>query len=274
MSYRYCALAVLALGIGCTTPAAAQFSNETLSASQDQARRSMAQVPGFGNAQGIGNGMPSDEALKKSQEDARRRFNEATQTPSVKRADQPAVHPVQRTPEVNALPKPIAQSKLDVAAVADQYKSLGANAGIRNAQSPTHELLIFASFSMPRENLDMLVSQADRLGAVIVMRGFKDNSMKSMGRAIADLVGNRNVSVHVHPPAFKQFKIEAVPAFVLSRSENSKQVSEEGCAPDSSFVKVSGDVTVEYALEQFERRAGGEWEKVAKAYLSRFRGNR
>lgn len=74
------------------------------------------------------------------------------------------------------------------------------------------ELMVFVSFSMPKEALERIVAQSEKSGAVLVLRGLKGNSLSRMGEELAALVGKRNVTAIIHPPAFKQFKVAQVPA--------------------------------------------------------------
>jgi hypothetical protein len=78
--------------------------------------------------------------------------------------------------------------------------------------------MVFVSFSLPKETLQRIVSQAEKSGAVLVLRGLKGNSLTRMGEEIASWSATRNVTAIIHPPAFKQFKVRQVPALVLARS--------------------------------------------------------
>jgi conjugal transfer pilus assembly protein TrbC len=46
--------------------------------------------------------------------------------------------------------------------------------------------MVFISFSLPKETLQRIVSQAEKSGAVLVLRGLKGNSLTRMGEEIAD----------------------------------------------------------------------------------------
>ncbi len=123
--------------------------------------------------------------------------------------------------------------------------------------------MVFVSFSLPKETLQRIVSQAEKSGAVLVLRGLHGNSLTRMGEEIARLVGDRKVTAIIHPPAFKQFKVHQVPALVLARSGQASKIGEDGCAPGSSFIRVDGDVTQDYALDLIERQAPA-WAEVAR----------
>jgi conjugal transfer pilus assembly protein TrbC len=172
-------------------------------------------------------------------------------------------------PDPTKLPQP-ATTGPDIARMAEAYRQTtpGSAPG-----KDVPELMVFISFSLPKETLQRIVSQAEKSGAVLVLRGLKGNSLTRMGEEIAELVGARNVTAIIHPPAFKQFKVRQVPALVLARSGQASQIGEDGCAPASSFIRVDGDVTQDYALDLIERQAPA-WADVARRYASRLSGSR
>ena len=86
-------------------------------------------------------------------------------------------------PKVESLPKPEAK-QADIAKIAEGYRQFPATSN-RPSASDSPELMIFVSFSMPRESLERIVIQSEKSGAVLVLRGFKGNSMARMGEEIA-----------------------------------------------------------------------------------------
>lgn len=134
------------------------------------------------------------------------------------------------------------------------------------------DLMIFASFTMPAESLKRIVSQANRVGASVVLRGFKNNSLKETAQAIQEL-GEQGGNVLVNPNAFTKYKVKAVPTMVLAKAETIDQVDNEGCALPDNFVAVSGDVSLDYALDEIIRRAP-TFEVVASRYLRQIRGSK
>ncbi len=135
------------------------------------------------------------------------------------------------------------------------------------------ELMVFVSFSMPKEALERIVAQSEKSGAVLVLRGLKGNSLSRMGEELAALVGKRNVTAIIHPPAFKQFKVAQVPALVIARSGQATKIGEDGCAAPASYIKVDGDVGQDYALDLIERQAPN-WAEAARRYAARLAGAR
>jgi len=171
-------------------------------------------------------------------------------------------------PDPSRLPRPTTTGP-DLARMAETYRQAAPNS---EAGKDVPELMVFVSFSLPKETLQRIVTQAEKSGAVLVLRGLKGNSLARMGEEIAELVGARNVTAIIHPPAFKQFKVRQVPALVLARSGQASQIGEDGCAPVSSFIRVDGDVTQDYALDLIERQAPA-WAEVARHYASRLSGS-
>ncbi len=168
-------------------------------------------------------------------------------------------------PQIEALPKPAAKSP-DISQIAESYQKSPAVTPAKSANTP--ELMVFVSFSMPKETLERIIFQSEKSGAVLVLRGLKGNSLTRMGEELASLVGKRNVTAIIHPPAFKQFKVTQVPSLVLAQPAQATKIGEDGCASTTSFIKVDGDVTQDYALDLIERQAPA-WADAARRYATR-----
>ncbi len=171
-------------------------------------------------------------------------------------------------PKTGEFPKPVT-NRADIEQIAESYSRSTSPSSKNPTAMP--ELMVFASFSMPKETLDRMVSQSEKSGAVIVFRGLKGDSLTKMGEEIAKMIGTRNVTAIIHPPAFKQFKVERVPALVLARPSQAANVTEDGCASTSSYIKVDGDVTQDYAMRVIERAAPA-WADVARRYEAKLIG--
>lgn len=154
-------------------------------------------------------------------------------------------------------------SNIDIEAIARQYEK-------KVAARKMDDLMIFASFTMPAESLKRIVTQANRIGAAVVFRGFKNSSWKDTALAIKALDANSG-NVLVNPKAFDKYKIDAVPAVVLLKAEGIGQVDNEGCALPDKFVSLAGDVSLEFALEEIARRSSS-FEPMASQYLRQVRG--
>ena len=104
--------------------------------------------------------------------------------------------------------------------------------------APGHEdqTLIFVSLAMPEASLKSLYQEAEQAGAVLVLRGLKNNSFKQTIHALQAL----GVALQINPALFVEYAIESVPTFVrVSGSEISL---------------LKGNVSLSYALERFEEQ--------------------
>jgi conjugal transfer pilus assembly protein TrbC len=168
-------------------------------------------------------------------------------------------------PRIERLPKPQATPS-DIGQIAESFRTLPISKPAPSDRGP--ELMVFVSFSMPKASLDRIVAESEQTGAVLVLRGLKGNSLTRMGEEVAQLIGKRNVTAIVHPPAFTQFKVSQVPALVLANASQATRIGTDGCASPSSYVKVDGDVSQGYALDLIERQAPA-WSEVAKRFASK-----
>ncbi len=131
------------------------------------------------------------------------------------------------------------------------------------------ELMIFVSFSMPHESLMRIIEQSEKTGARLVFRGFKGEKLTDMANHLAELLGKHRVVAMVHPPAYSQFKVVQVPALVIAQSNAAEQMN-NGCALPERYVKVTGDVSQDYALEYIERTSP-QWAATAHLFANKFK---
>jgi hypothetical protein len=108
-------------------------------------------------------------------------------------------------------------------------------------------LMVFVSSSMPIAALKAYAKEADKRGAAMVIKGLVDGSFIQTRRWIQSI--SDEASVQIDEQAFEQFAIENVPAIVLVKDKDCF-VGDE-CHP--VFDKVSGNVSVKYALELFTK---------------------
>ena len=202
--------------------------------------------------------LPTDFDIRQAQQ----RKRDALGTSDSQAASQPALPVV---PRVERLPiSQAAQS--DIGQIAESFRSLPISKSVPTDRGP--ELMVFVSFSMPKASLERIAAESERTGAVLVLRGLKGDSLTRMGEEIAQLIGKRNVTAIIHPPAFTQFKVTQVPSLVLANASQATRIGTDGCAAPSSYVKVDGDVSQGYALDLIERQAPA-WSEVVKRFTSR-----
>ena len=176
------------------------------------------------------------------------------------------------SPNLEALPKPATPVPVDLEALARGYA--GQSDAMAQAQGLTAGpgLFLFVSLTMPRATLQRLVDQAARAKAAIVIRGFANGSLRTTVTQVQGLIGKQQVAIQIDPLAFDRFAITQVPSFVLVRDGTRPIACASGsCAPVDSFLRSTGDVSLDYALEHMQRSAPG-FSPAAELFLKRIRG--
>jgi conjugal transfer pilus assembly protein TrbC len=154
------------------------------------------------------------------------------------------------------------------------------------AETGANALRIFITLDMPRGSLQRLVDQATRSGATLVLRGLKNQSMRQTVEAVGNLIETRRVSWVIDPNAFTRFQVSHAPTFVLSLSSESAtgtpglpampdlpRCSGSSCtspAMDAAYLSVSGDVSLDYALDAMVRGSPDAMPQ-ARAFVQRLR---
>jgi conjugal transfer pilus assembly protein TrbC len=202
--------------------------------------------------------LPTPEDMAKAQARAREAMGRLPDSGTMK-----SQYGAAGMPKIEAVPKPAAPAP-DIASIAEKYKHLGQTVIPQNGQP---DLFVMVSLSMPKEALVRTAEQAEQAGATLVFRGLKGDSMTKMGEEVQKILGGRNVSVAIHPPAFQQFSVTRVPAVVIARPE-AGNVLGNGCSKPETFVKVSGDVSLDYALDYIERKSPA-WAAAARYFRSK-----
>ena len=175
---------------------------------------------------------------------------------------------------------------IDIGALARQGSQLpGAmNPGAGAPQEPA--LRIFVTLDMPQASLRRLVDQAERAGAVLVLRGLKNQSMRQTVAAVGDLLGTRRVAWQIDPEAFDRHGVQVAPTFALALQpgeatralaptaepaqppQTTQACNATACTLPPPYVAVSGDISLDHALEHMARRHPGA-DAAAGPYLSR-----
>lgn len=140
-----------------------------------------------------------------------------------------------------------------------------------NGGTAQPQLRIFVTLAMPEASLKLLAAQAAKAQATIVIRGLKDESMRSTLGAVQRIIGELPVDWQIDPPAFTRFAITRGPTFVLT-AQSARAIEPLGCTtgcdkPDA-FVSVSGDVSLDYALGVIAR-AKPAFAADAQRFLSK-----
>ena len=180
--------------------------------------------------------------------------------------------PVSTGPNIEALPQPLSRTPIDLEALARGYASQSDAMTQAQGLVDGPGLLVFVSLSMPRPTLQRLIDQAARAKASIILRGFANGSLRDTVSQVQGLIGARQLSVQIDPQAFDRFAITRVPSFVLVRDGTRPASCASGsCAPADSYLRTSGDVSLDYALEHMQR-AAPTFGPAAGTFLKRIRG--
>ncbi|MBL8482876.1 MAG: type-F conjugative transfer system pilin assembly protein TrbC [Rhodocyclaceae bacterium] len=180
--------------------------------------------------------------------------------------------PVPTRPNVEALPQPLSRAPVDLEALGRGYASQSDAMTQAQGLAAGPGLLVFVSLSMPRPTLQRLVDQAARAKASIVLRGFANGSLRDTVAQVQGLIGSRQVAVQIDPQAFDRYAVTRVPTFVLVRDGTRPAACASGsCPPADSYLRTSGDVSLDYALEHMRRSAPG-FGPPADTFLKRIKG--
>ena len=144
----------------------------------------------------------------------------------------------------------------------------GAMATGRMGEAP--RFVAFASTSMPPAALRQMIDDTGRAGGVVVLRGLPQGSAKALTAALARIArqGEQMNGVGIDPRLFRAFGIEAVPAYVVTASDFDLCDGFDCRTQVPPHDRMSGNVTVAYALETFAR-GGGPGARIAAQHLAR-----
>ncbi|TCJ20166.1 type-F conjugative transfer system pilin assembly protein TrbC [Parasulfuritortus cantonensis] len=169
---------------------------------------------------------------------------------------------------VDNLPKPASVPVQDVGQLAERFQ--GYLDRQRGGDAAPGGLSVFVSLSMPRASLQRLIADAEATGATLVLRGMVERSISKTAIAVQKLIGERRVAWTIDPDAFRRFNVEAVPVFVLTRAgAQSLGCGDDQCLPDTDYVRLTGDVSIGYALDTIDRLQPDFHAQVEKARAGR-----
>lgn len=114
------------------------------------------------------------------------------------------------------------------------------------------EALYFVSFSIPKEGLTQMLSEARHFGIPATIRGLIDNDFRKTAGALFALSKERNdLGVQIDPDLFKQYNIKAVPALVVTCGNH--------------YDVLSGNILIKTALQEIARE--GDCRATARKLL-------
>lgn len=173
------------------------------------------------------------------------------------------------SPRIDAVPQPVTRTPVDLEALARGYASQADAMHAAQGLAGGPGLFVFISLSMPRPALQRLIDQAARARASVILRGFVNGSLRETVAKVQPLIGERQVAVQIDPQAFDRFAITRVPSVVLVRDGTRPVSCAAGtCPPPEGFLRIAGDVSLDYALEHMQR-AAPEFRAEASGFLVR-----
>ncbi|WP_341747340.1 type-F conjugative transfer system pilin assembly protein TrbC [Candidatus Tisiphia endosymbiont of Dascillus cervinus] len=101
------------------------------------------------------------------------------------------------------------------------------------------QIYIFVSFSMNDQALKSYYLEAQKIGAILVMRGLKDNSFFET-KAKVDKLG---ISFNIDPNLFKQYQVTMIPAIIVDDGQG-------------LIKKLTGHIPLLKAIEIMEKNIG------------------
>ena len=133
--------------------------------------------------------------------------------------------------------------------------------------------LVFISFSMPEVLIEDYIQEARMYGGVLVLRGLIHNSLKQTVAKLKEIEGSdgkkSNIAITIHPHLFKLYNITQVPTIVVSKDNLACILKYDDCSTLYEYDKISGSITIGYALEEFEKNGSSlGLRKIAKEMLS------
>ncbi|MDE0291130.1 MAG: type-F conjugative transfer system pilin assembly protein TrbC [Candidatus Dadabacteria bacterium] len=130
------------------------------------------------------------------------------------------------------------------------------------------KLFYFFSFSVPLPSLREAARETAAGGAMMVLRGLSGEDLGKTASRISDIIGKTGAQVWIDPVLFECFSVGAVPQLVLAYGH----VPGADCE-GLRHVKVSGDVSLPYALGLMEKEDANAGVFIRRLEESGFYGN-
>jgi conjugal transfer pilus assembly protein TrbC len=172
---------------------------------------------------------------------------------------------------LDAIPRPL--GNIDVEGLARAFEQTRQSfAKDQGYASDQPVLLVFVTLGMPEQTLRLLVDQASRTRAIMVLRGLENASIRQTAAHVQQLIGEKQVEWLIDPQAFDRFGVNRAPTFVLVKARAPiNDCGSASCIAPNGFAAIAGDVSIDYALEAIERRAP-RFGPEALLFLKRIRG--
>lgn len=138
----------------------------------------------------------------------------------------------------------------------DSFDTIGENdSKAEHTGSDDYYRYVFISTSMPKQALKEIFAKATKENALIVLRGFKNNSYLDTQKHFSELIWDTNTGFVVDPELFKIYKINVVPSFVMSQGmecEGQSNSQNQKCITPGHD-SISGNISIDYAFETLSK---------------------
>lgn len=121
-----------------------------------------------------------------------------------------------------------------------------------------NHLFVFVSLSMPSESLLSLAKEAKKTKGILVLRGLHKSSFKETIKALQAVISASKQGFLIDPELYQKYEIKEVPAIVVKEGD--------------LFDKISGNISIKYALEKFSLE--GDTSKTSSSYLHNLKGEK
>jgi type-F conjugative transfer system pilin assembly protein TrbC len=105
----------------------------------------------------------------------------------------------------------------------------------KNGVPHSGTLSILVSLSMPKGSLQSLYQEAEAQGAILVLRGLKNNSFRETAQTIKEL----GIGIQINPSFFKEHQVKVVPTFLWVDDQQNTHL-------------LSGNISLAYAKEKLK----------------------
>lgn len=175
-------------------------------------------------------------------------------------------HPGKDVVNINA-----SKTNIDLDQFADRYRDLDVQKLANNGGSQP-KLYVFVSLSMPRESINRIVDDAERVHSILVLRGFVGKKFKDTVKTVKEVIGDRKIGIVIDPRKYEMYHVSQVPTTVLAVKEVLGCSRQKVCIPnENDYFSVEGDVSLQYALEKIIS-ARPQAKEPASKFLDRLRG--
>ncbi len=173
------------------------------------------------------------------------------------------------TPEEQGM-KIHTENAQDPFAVAERVRKSTDNLVFDPNDAQGADLMVFVSFSMPEASLNRLAMETSKVGGVLVLRGFVEDSLKKT-MAASEKMTNLGGKLQINPQLFQEYDVKRVPAYVIAKRTDGTS-SCEGGTQCIDRLKLDGDASLHSVLERMSRDKNKSMSDVASAKLAQLEG--